>query len=251
MKSPSFANEDAFRVALASYLEALGHEAWAHEGAWPKRFTIHGLRKSGIGFVDLYVRPSMIVNRQGVIITDRFPVIAVETKLAKEFGWLIEAILQVSRYRLATSSTDAYVHRLMQERCPVCGQVLAEDHTPTPRAEYRINGKLVEPPSIVLLATDALMDYGTLLNWDMPPWAGERRMSQEAAALRRQHGNMYLTELFDRILWKHRAALLRHWAGRTFFITNALDGTTQWCHLDAQNQLSWAAFRRNVPAQAA
>ncbi len=163
--------EAVFRERLAKILSRMpyGHEVYFHEGSYSKKFNM----KNSNGYVDLYVKTNPLWEYHC-----KFPAIAIETKIAKRTGWLIDAMYQVERYD--------------------------EDLRD---AEYYIAGKRVIPPELFLVCTNDSFESGYLYCWNLPTLQnGEQR----------EGGWICVTELFDRLLYRVGAAVLR----KGIFYTN-------------------------------
>lgn len=159
-----YESEIQFRERLAIILsrEPYNHDVYFHEGKYDKKFSM----KNSKGYVDLY----MITNKEWPH-HGKFPVIGVETKLAKGMGWLIDAVYQVERYK---------------------------DDLKT--AEYYIGGKQVGIPEIFLIATDDSVYTGNVYCWVYPKLRNEDQ---------KEGCWVGITDIFDRVLYRVGAAVLR------------------------------------------
>lgn len=108
---------------------------------------------------------------------DKWPVLGVETKMPRRLGWMLDAIAQVQRYSQARE------------------------------AIYRIDGRQVPVPSIFLISTPDGWSTGDVYVWNHP-----RLLTPEHVA----GGAIAVTELYDRLLWRAGAAVLRD----RHFLTN-------------------------------
>lgn len=152
------------------------HKVYFHES--PNQFSIHGAK----GYIDLYVETNPAWPYH-----DKFPVLGIETKVATSLGWLVDAISQVGKYK--------------------------DDLA---RATYTIRGKKVPPPTIFLVVTPESWEEGFLYKW-MPPELQPLRGSSEETVKSAQWGCWFgLTFLYERLLMKNGAALIR----RGCFYTN-------------------------------
>lgn len=170
--------EIEFRKKIASILSnpPYSHKVYFHEA--PNEFSIHGAK----GWVDLYceTNPNWLYH-------NKFPVIGIETKIAVSMGWLIDAISQVGKY-----SND-----------------LAN-------AIYTVQGKKAPPPKLFLVVTPESWEEGFLYKW-IPPELRPYDPGQEETAAAMQWGCWFgLTALYERLLMKNGATLLR----RGSFFTN-------------------------------
>jgi len=159
-----YENEVSFRERLALVLsrEPYNHDVFFHEGDYDKKFNM----KNSKGYVDLYVATNTQWPHH-----NKFQVIGVETKLAKNTGWLIDAMYQVKRYKRDLKN-----------------------------AEYLIDGKKVPSPDLFLIATDDSFSTGNVYCWKNPRLRNEDQ---------KYGGWVCVTELFDRMLYRVGAAVLR------------------------------------------
>jgi len=166
-------NEIIFRRKIAKTLSEppYSHKVYFHEN--PNEFNIRGAK----GWVDLYVQTN-----PGWLHHNLFPVLGIETKIAKKMNWLVEAVEQVGRY----SSNLA-------------------------NAKYEIAGKQVPPPTIFLVVTPESWSEGFLYKWTPPELACYsddklHKMWSDAA----HYGCWFaLTTLYERLLMKNGATLIR------------------------------------------
>jgi len=123
-----------------------------------------------------------------------FPNIGIEVKLAKNMGQaVVDAFDQVKKY---------------SEELPC--------------ASYFIDGQEVPAPVIYLIVTPDSFYEGYLYKWCPPvtiPYTNKQVKDLES-------GWIFLTEVYNRLLMKHGAAILRE----KYFITNnwGLDGNKKW-----------------------
>lgn len=168
--------EVQFRKNLATCLSEPPYNHKVYFHENPNEFSIHGAK----GYVDLYVETNPTWPHH-----DKFPVLGIETKICTSMGWLIEAIEQVNKY------TDDLS-----------------------KAIYTIKGKRVTPPYIFLVVTPESWEEGFLYKW-MPPELQPLSSKQDVVGM--QWGCWFgLTSLYERLLLKHGAALIR----RGNFYTN-------------------------------
>lgn len=164
--------EFEFKRKLAEQLAKppYSHRVYSHEN--PNEFSIHGAK----GYVDLYVETNPDWPHH-----DDFPVLGIETKVARSMGWLIEAIEQVHKY-----------------------------NTDLRNAIYTIKGKRVPAPNIFLVATPESWGEGYLYKW-MPPelQAFSSDMEDKVTKAARWGAWHSLTFLYERLLMKHGASILR------------------------------------------
>jgi len=118
----------------------------------------------------------------------QWPTLGIETKIPHRLGWMIDAIGQVRRYSQAQS------------------------------ARYRIDGEDVAPPSLFLVATPESWESGDVYVWQHP-----RLVTPEHVA----GGAIAVTELYDRLLWRAGAAVLRN----KYFLSNAEGGPARMYEL--------------------
>jgi len=160
-------DEVSFRQQLAKELSKppFNHKVYFHEA--PNEFSIHGAR----GWVDLYVETNQEWEHH-----DKFPVIGIETKIAKSMGWLIDAIEQVDKYN---------------------GDLKT--------AKYTIQGKEIRVPELFLVVTPDSWQDGFIYEWTPAELQGQ---GEKAEAMR--WGSWFsLTILYERLLMKHGATVLR------------------------------------------
>lgn len=169
-------DEIQFRHDVAETIKTWGHRVFFHES--PNEFSVHG----GKGWVDLYVQTNPDWEHH-----DKFPVLGVETKLAKSIGWLVEAIGQVGKYNSDLKT-----------------------------ATYTIQGKVVSTPTLFLVVTPDSWEDGWLYKW-LPPELQPFKPEMKKQAEDMQWGCWFgLTTLYERLLMKNGATLLR----RSGFFTN-------------------------------
>jgi hypothetical protein len=187
--------EEEFRIRLASLVESWGHYVAFHEGEHRHKFSVHYPPNHGgtKGFVDLYVRTTPAWRH-----ARDFPVIGVETKIP-DIGVLIRGMSQVSRYRADQA------------------------------ARYEINGRTVPAPTIYLVATPESVEEGEVYAWQAPaeviPLAVHQAPLVHEAANRASRST--ITFLYNRLLWRHGAAILQ---GRRFR-TNMKNPGAPWYDL--------------------
>ncbi len=190
-----FDSEYSFQLRLCSILE---NEPFNHT-AYVDRIRT-GIRESGYApkrfnmqgtrkRIDIYLQTIAAWPHH-----DIFPAIGIEVKMARKMGQaVIEAFDQVKIY--------------------------SEE---LPHATYFIDNKQVLTPSIYLVVTTDSFFDGYLYRWRPPakiPYTDKHISDLES-------GWIFLTELYNRLLMKHGAAILRE----KYFITNQWgeNGTKKW-----------------------
>ena len=190
-----FDSEYSFQLRLCSILE---NEPFNHT-AYVDRIRT-GIQESGYApkrfnmqgtrkRMDIYLQTSAAWPHHDV-----FPAIGIEVKMARKMGQaVIEAFDQVKIY--------------------------SEE---LPHATYFIDNKQVLTPSIYLVVTTDSFFDGYLYRWRPPakiPYTDKHISDLES-------GWIFLTELYNRLLMKHGAAILRE----KYFITNQWgeNGTKKW-----------------------
>lgn len=167
-----FRTEAEFHLHLARLLESKFPfcRVWLHEGRWPRKFHVRGVRS----YPDLYV----MTDRSWKYHLD-YPSFAVEAKLP-QLGWLIESLEQVQRY----------------------------DDLRTV-ARYDAGPKPLPAPRMVLLATPESIGEGILYDWEAPPEVVDMTYDEFSRAAARDGAVRGLTYTFERLLWRHGGALLK------------------------------------------
>lgn len=190
-----FDSEYSFQLRLCSILE---NEPFNHT-AYVDRIRT-GIQESGYApkrfnmqgtrkRIDIYLQTSAAWPHH-----DIFPAIGIEVKMARKMGQaVIEAFDQVKIY--------------------------SEE---LPHAIYFIDNKQVLTPSIYLVVTTDSFFDGYLYRWRPPtkiPYTDKHISDLES-------GWIFLTELYNKLLMKHGAAILRE----KYFITNQWgeNGTKKW-----------------------
>jgi hypothetical protein len=155
------------------------HIVYQHEN--PCEFSIHNAK----GWVDLYVQTNPEWEHH-----KKFPILGIETKIARNMGWLIDAIEQVDKY-----STDLK------------------------NARYEIEGKQVPAPTIFLVVTPESWEEGFIYKWYPPEF--QNTFSLDPLLKKYQEGQYFgswftMTFFYERLLMKHGASIIR----RGSFFTN-------------------------------
>jgi len=204
-------SESEFRRKLCSILSGFGyyHRVYSHhakEDDWPHRFSVRGVRR----YVDLLLLPNPRWPHRKT-----FPVIAIETKVPRTRGDVVEAIVnQIRRY--------------------------AEDRE---RARYFIDGKEVPPPALFLLCTSDSWNTGWIYLWhrnaDLSQ-PGAYFSSEEA----RRAGWRVMTDTLDAVLWQFGGAVLRK--NGVFYANTTGSGKDQGRQysLETPARCRWVVVRR-------
>ena len=132
---------------------------------------------------------------------DKFPVVGLELKVPRHLGDLVDAIEQVGRYDTAIKN-----------------------------ATYRKNGEPYPAPSIILVATPDSWNLGHVYPWRHPSF--EHQGIEQLQALW-----VGVTDLYERVLMKHGASILRRGtAGVPGFFSNigGAHGAIHWHDFDSE-----------------
>lgn len=171
---PLFHNERFFRAYLADLLTAgkYRHSVYHHEDYEPK-FTMSNAK----GYPDLFVKTDTDWPHH-----EKIKTIAIELKRATSLGWLIKAVDQVKKY------SGDWIH-----------------------AEYKINNIAMGTPDLFLVATPESIFEGNIYTWCHPALENTvRAIGQQYEYQVRNSTYTMLTELYERLLWKHGASVLKY-----------------------------------------
>ncbi len=194
-KSEDPEDEYSFQLKICSILENEPFNHTAYIDRIKKGFHDSGYvpkrfnMEGTLSRIDIYLKTNPDWPHHNI-----FPSIGIEVKMAKKMGQaVVDAFDQVKKYSGELS-----------------------------HAIYLIDGEVVASPSIYLITTSDSFYDGYLYRWRPPakiPYTDKRISDLES-------GWIFLTELYNRLLMKHGAAVLRE----KYFITNqwGAEGTKKY-----------------------